>query len=1186
MERKNILVCRAVKQSLPSLLLFLLLATVFAVPVTAQTTATVTPINYGAAVGILQAGDGNFYAPSAPFFVSCPKDSTSICSFIYKMTPDGTVSVLYAFNPMPSGSATNKDGIAPTALIVGTDGNLYGTCQWGGPGTGGGGTIFKIDPTLNPPNNFTLLKSFGYGGQVADPGVGPLGLIQGSDGNLYFFNSNGVYELTLGPNGGAVSAVFTFPVVNQMFPQGTSPTSMVQGADGNFYLTLGTGAQAAPNTSLEGAIAQLTPGGSLLVIRNLHDGGSEGHHPLGPLTQGPDGTLYGVTLNSGANNSGPGLVFGVTTNGVYTVLHQGDAAKVGGRNGALFLASDGNLYGTTLIGGDTASVNCKPLGCGSFYQLTTSGNYTDLHDFEGGTINTQNPPLPPPIDGAGPTTPLVQTDGGYFYGTQLGGQNGVPIVYKAALTPAIPSPIQLSFDPSPAIPGEPTTLTWKVLNAFSLTAQQCSASIVGNPSGAGTWTGPQTGTLTGGVYSGSAQIIPTANGLFTYALTCGGKESGFFALTVNKDGAVKIVNTTLPQGTVGEPYDELVTAVGGFTPYDWSIVDGQLPPGVAFGLSGDDVTLIGVPTQWGSYPVTFKVVDHSKPPEDDPRSLTIVVKSGLTLVQNLQNPNFNGPYSQSLAPDTTGGIQPYTWKLAGGKLPTGLVLNSSTGLVSGKATEAGSFTFTITVTDSEDTPDQIQVTFTLKVAGPLQIVTASPLPPAAVGVPYAIAPLAASGGTLPYKWSLGQNAPGSVPAGLALAEDGTLSGIPSQYSTATNGLNEFNVQVTDSSNPPLQPVPTTFAIAVKKTLKAETTTLPNGTLGVVTDVPLVASGGIPPYAWTAAVLPNPNIGVQVVNGNTLEYNPTVAGNSVVTLTVQDSERMPDSAQVNASLIILPLQLATTTTLTSSNTTAGTGQSIVFTAKVTPSQGTVAPTGQVTFFNGSTTLGIVALGANGGATFQTSFTSAGVDTITAMYGGSGTYAPSTSSPLTETVVTPQVNATVSPTSLTIQSGNSGQLVITVTPVGGYTGTITFSCGALPPHVSCAFNPPSLTITANSGPLTDTLTVSTGTTQTASTFELRPGSGITPTSLFATATLWFPSSLALLMVLLVSCNGRLAVLQRRNAWLVATLCIVCVVALASCGSATANKAVPGTYKIPVTLSVQGQAAQNINATIIVQ
>jgi hypothetical protein len=298
-----------------------------------------------------------------------------------------------------------------------------------------------------------------------------------------------------------------------------------------------------------------------------------------------------------------------------------------------------------------------------------------------------------------------------------------------------------------------------------------------------------------------------------------------------------------------------------------------------------------------------------------------------------------------------------------------------------------------------------------------------------------------------------------------------------------------------------------FGLSVQATLKITNTSLPDGTVGMPMTVPLTATGGIPPYIWKPQIAVNAtDIGFLVDGNNNLVYNPQIAASTSVRLIVQDSETDPDSDLIDLPLTFLPAPLGTTTTLSASNPTAGTGQTVSLTAKVTVAGG-ATPFGVVTFYNGTASIGTATLGANGTATLQTSFSANGVYSITAAYGGNPSYKASTSvPPLTETVITPTVSASVSPGSLTIQAGNSGQLVITITPAGGYTGTINFSCGTLPASVSCAFAPPSLTIAAGSGPVIDTLTVKTSAPLTA---MLRKSlDRITSGSLLAAATFWFP------------------------------------------------------------------------------
>ncbi len=132
--------------------------------------------------------------------------------------------------------------------------------------------------------------------------------------------------------------------------------------------------------------------------------------------------------------------------------------------------------------------------------------------------------------------------------------------------------------------------------------------------------------------------------------------------------------------------------------------------------------------------------------------------------------------------------------------------------------------------------------------------------------------------------------------------------------------------------------------------------------------------------------------------------------------------------------------ASTTTLTSSLNPSEFGQSVTFTATVSPS----AATGTVTFMEGSTTLGTGTL-SGGVATFSTSALAVGGHSITAVYSGDANFSGSTSAPLTQTV-----NKTASTTTLTssLNPSNAGQSVsftATVAPTSA-TGTVTFMDGS--------------------------------------------------------------------------------------------------------------------------------------------
>ncbi|RMD79932.1 MAG: hypothetical protein D6809_02435, partial [Gammaproteobacteria bacterium] len=136
----------------------------------------------------------------------------------------------------------------------------------------------------------------------------------------------------------------------------------------------------------------------------------------------------------------------------------------------------------------------------------------------------------------------------------------------------------------------------------------------------------------------------------------------------------------------------------------------------------------------------------------------------------------------------SGGITPYAWSIAAGSLPPGLSLDPATGAISGTPTTAGSYSFTVQVTDAVGSTATRSLS--LVVNAPPAILTTS-LPDATAGVSY-VETLAVSGGAAPLTWSL---AAGSLPPGLSLdPATGTISGTPT-----TSGSYSFTVQVTDAN---------------------------------------------------------------------------------------------------------------------------------------------------------------------------------------------------------------------------------------------------------------------------------------------------------------------------------------------------------------------------------------------------
>jgi hypothetical protein len=329
------------------------------------------------------------------------------------------------------------------------------------------------------------------------------------------------------------------------------------------------------------------------------------------------------------------------------------------------------------------------------------------------------------------------------------------------------------------------------------------------------------------------------------------------------------------------------------------------------------------------------------------------------------------------------------------------------------------------------------------------------------------------------------------------------------------------------------------------------------------------------HAATATTVP---AGLSV----TFTYNgsataPSAAGSYTVVGTINDSNY---TGTATGTLIIAAPLTASSTALTSSAASVPVGTNVTFTATVTGSGGT--PTGTVTFLNGTASLGTGTLNAAGVATLTTSFSTAGTDSITAQYSGDATFKSSTSAPLSETIVPVGISATVSPNPLTIKSGSSGTLTITLTPTGGYTGTVSFSCGTLPTDASCTFAPTSVAITASTITATDTLTVNT-TKAPASAMLSAPHPSGGGSGVYSAVAFGLPGSL----IALFGLKRRKQSPALRRLLIVTLFCVATlwVGALSGCGGSS-TKTAPGSYTVPVTLSLSGGASQTVNATIIIQ
>jgi hypothetical protein len=401
-------------------------------------------------------------------------------------------------------------------------------------------------------------------------------------------------------------------------------------------------------------------------------------------------------------------------------------------------------------------------------------------------------------------------------------------------------------------------------------------------------------SLPGGVtLSGTTGVLsgtPTAAGTFSPAITVtdanGGKATGNFSVTIAQPLGISPNTITNPEQ--GAPYTTTLTASGGTGTPTWSIT-GNLPAGLTFnsGVISGTTSASG-----GSYPITVKITDTIGASASLPYTITITPAPTVGAT-TLSAATINRPITSTQL-SATGGSGSYTWAATSG-LPAGVTL-STTGLLSGTPTAAGSFTITVKVTDSAGGAGTSNVALTVN---PAPAITSTSLNAGEQGVAYPPQQLGATGGTTPLVWSAT-----GLPTGLTLSTSGLLTGQP----TAAGPFSPV-VTVADANGATASQ--TYSGVSIAAPLMITTTAVSSFEQGVTYNIALTMSGGsgTPTFSITGSVPAGMtfNAGTGTISGS-----PT--GTAAASFTIKATDGLGGTVSLAYSVTITLPPSVTPTTL--------------------------------------------------------------------------------------------------------------------------------------------------------------------------------------------------------------------------------------------------------------------------------
>jgi hypothetical protein len=311
---------------------------------------------------------------------------------------------------------------------------------------------------------------------------------------------------------------------------------------------------------------------------------------------------------------------------------------------------------------------------------------------------------------AGPSNSSVAANGSGICITPMQPCAGVPVFYtRGEAAPVRAISVTFQIDPSKlalCTPGSPSASihpgTW--LGSFTNSVFQVTANGGGSYTVDQTLLGVPCGITTGGqlFVMDLKSVGPGGAGAITVtSVTARDCSNVPIAVSAGPGSSVNILTapivvtpSTLPQTTVGASYSQAFGASPGTAPFSFAVTAGSLPTGLTLTTGG---LLAGTPIQSGVFAFTVTATDAGGCAGATACSLTVTCPPLALTPSGLPAGAIGAAYGQTIT--TSGGLAPFHYAVTAGTLPAGLTLSTS-GVLSGTPTAAGTFVFTISVTDT------------------------------------------------------------------------------------------------------------------------------------------------------------------------------------------------------------------------------------------------------------------------------------------------------------------------------------------------------------------------------------------------------------------------------------------------------------------------------------------------------